>query len=135
MWPSIEISECISSCKQSAVSLAVLTATVRIITSAINKLLVIRIYLSMALQPFVGPWPLFSFLILYTSGRTPWMGDQPVARPLPTQNNKNRINAHPDIHNSSGIRTHDPSVPAGEDCSCLDRATEHCDRRHSRQSR
>jgi hypothetical protein len=27
---------------------------------------------------------LFSFLILYTVGRTPWMGDQPVARPLPT---------------------------------------------------
>jgi hypothetical protein len=26
----------------------------------------------------------FSFLILYTFGRTPWTGDQPVARPLPT---------------------------------------------------
>jgi hypothetical protein len=39
----------------------------------------------MALQPFVTPWPLFSFLILYTVGRTPWMGDQPVARPLPTR--------------------------------------------------
>jgi hypothetical protein len=26
----------------------------------------------------------FSFLILYTAGRTPWVGDQPVARPLPT---------------------------------------------------
>jgi hypothetical protein len=26
----------------------------------------------------------FSFLILYTVGRTPWIGDQPVARPLPT---------------------------------------------------
>jgi hypothetical protein len=38
----------------------------------------------MALQSFVGPWPLFSFLIYYTVGRTPWMGDQPVARPLPS---------------------------------------------------
>jgi hypothetical protein len=28
----------------------------------------------------------FSVLILYTVGRTPWMGDQPVARPVPTQN-------------------------------------------------
>jgi hypothetical protein len=37
----------------------------------------------MALQPFVGPWPFFSFLILYTIGRTPWTRDQPVARPLP----------------------------------------------------
>jgi hypothetical protein len=26
----------------------------------------------------------FSFLILNTVGRTPWTGDQPVARPLPT---------------------------------------------------
>jgi hypothetical protein len=30
-------------------------------------------------------WPLFQFLNLYTVGRTPWTGDQPVARPLPTQ--------------------------------------------------
>jgi hypothetical protein len=37
----------------------------------------------MALQPFVEPWPLFSFLILYTVGGTPWTGDQPVARLLP----------------------------------------------------
>jgi hypothetical protein len=27
---------------------------------------------------------LFSFLMLYAVGRTLWMGDQPVARPLPT---------------------------------------------------
>jgi hypothetical protein len=26
----------------------------------------------------------FSFLILYTVGTTPWTGDQPVTRPLPT---------------------------------------------------
>jgi hypothetical protein len=38
----------------------------------------------MALQSFVGPWPLFQFLNLYTVGRTSWTGDQPVARPLPT---------------------------------------------------
>jgi hypothetical protein len=40
--------------------------------------------LSMALQSFVGPWPLFQFLNAIQSGRTPWTGDQPVARPLPT---------------------------------------------------
>jgi hypothetical protein len=40
--------------------------------------------LSMTLQSFVRPWPLFSFLILYPVGRTPRMGDQSVARPLPT---------------------------------------------------
>jgi hypothetical protein len=37
----------------------------------------------MALQPFVGPWPLCQFLNLYTVRRTLWTGDQPVARPLP----------------------------------------------------
>jgi hypothetical protein len=26
----------------------------------------------------------FNFLILYTAGRSPWTGDQPVARPPPT---------------------------------------------------
>jgi hypothetical protein len=47
-------------------------------------------YVSMALEPFVGPWPLFQFLNLYTVGRTPWKGDQPVAGPLLSH----RINAH-----------------------------------------
>jgi hypothetical protein len=41
--------------------------------------------LSMALQPFVGPWPLLQFRnLLYTVGRTPWTEDQPATRPLPT---------------------------------------------------
>jgi hypothetical protein len=38
----------------------------------------------MALQPLLDLDRFFSFLIFYTVGRTPWMGDQPVARPLPT---------------------------------------------------
>jgi hypothetical protein len=42
------------------------------------------ICLSMALHPFVGPWPPFSFLMLHIVGRTPWRSDQPVAKPLPT---------------------------------------------------
>jgi hypothetical protein len=85
--------------------------------------------LSMTLQTFVGPWPLFSFLIFYTVGRTPWTGDQPVARLLPahTGHHKHRINAHTDIHASSGIRTHDPSVRASEDSSRL-RPRDHSDR-------
>jgi hypothetical protein len=44
--------------------------------------------LCMAVQPF-GPWQLFIFLILYIFGRTPWTGDQPVAKPLPTHDNTN----------------------------------------------
>jgi hypothetical protein len=69
----------------------------------------------MAVEHFVGPWPLFSFLILYTVGRTPWTGDQPVARPLPTHTTTQTQNKHTDIHASSGIRTHVPSVLAGEE--------------------
>jgi hypothetical protein len=45
-------------------------------------------------------------------GRIPCTGDQPVARPLSTQDNTN-------IHASSGIRIHDSSVRASEDISCL----------------
>jgi hypothetical protein len=39
---------------------------------------------------FVDLGRFFSFLITYIIGRTPWTGDQPVARPLPTH----RINVH-----------------------------------------
>jgi hypothetical protein len=44
-----------------------------------------------------------------------------------TQNNTNTEYAHIDIHASSGILAHDPSVSAGEDGSCL-RLRSHCDR-------
>jgi hypothetical protein len=77
--------------------------------------------------PLLGLGRFFSFLILYTAGRTPWMGDQPVARPLPTYRKKYRINAHnTNIHALSGIRTHDRSVRANEDSSSL-RPRGHCD--------
>jgi hypothetical protein len=44
-------------------------------------------FLSFSLYDSIAFWtftPFFSFLILHTIGRTPWTGDQPVARPLPT---------------------------------------------------
>lgn len=47
------------------------------------------------------------------------MSDQLVARPLP--------NINTDIHASSVIQTHDPSVQASKDSSCL-RPYGHCDR-------
>jgi hypothetical protein len=48
------------------------------------------IHSSMVLEPFVGSWPVLQFRVLfYTDGRTPWTSDQPVARPLPTQDNTN----------------------------------------------
>jgi hypothetical protein len=44
-----------------------------------------------AYSPLLNLGRFFSFLILYTVGRTPWMGVQPVTRPLSTytQNNTN----------------------------------------------
>jgi hypothetical protein len=54
------------------------------------------VHSSMALQPFVGSWPLLQFRnLFYTDGRTPWTSDHPVAKPLPThRTTQNRINAH-----------------------------------------
>jgi hypothetical protein len=43
------------------------------------------------------------------------MRDEPVARPLPTQDNKNIEERRTYIHASSGIRTNDPSVRPRQD--------------------
>jgi hypothetical protein len=67
------------------------------------------------------PWWIYRFLIIQTVGRTPWAGDQPTARTLPTQGNTKRINVD-DIHAFSGIRTHHPSVKRAKTVHALDRA-------------
>jgi hypothetical protein len=65
------------------------------------------------------------FLNPKTVGRPPWTENQPDARSLPIQSNTNT-----DIHASSRIRTHDPSVWGGENNACLwERG--HCDRHTS----
>jgi hypothetical protein len=43
----------------------------------------LSVYVSMALQSFC--WTLVVSLVLYTVGRFPWTGYQPVAKPLPTR--------------------------------------------------
>jgi hypothetical protein len=50
-------------------------------------------------------------VIISTFGRTPWMGDQPEAKPLPTQESTTQKDKdkHPCL---SRIRTHDLSVQA-----------------------
>jgi hypothetical protein len=54
----------------------------------------------------------FSFLILYTVGKTPWTGDEPVARPLPTYRTTQTQNK------STGTSMHwvgsEPTIPAFE---------------------
>jgi hypothetical protein len=72
----------------------------------------LSIYLSMALQPFVGSWPLFSLLIFYIVVRTPWTGDQPVGRLLPAHRttqtqNKRKQTTMPQV----GF---EPTIPAFE---------------------
>jgi hypothetical protein len=76
------------------------------------------IQLSMALQPFVGHWPLFifSFVILHTVGRTPWTVDQPVARPLPTHRTTQTQNKHTQTSMPRvGFEPTTPSARADED--------------------
>jgi hypothetical protein len=80
-------------------------------------------------------WTLVAFSVswsFYTDSMTPWTGDQPVARPLPTHRTAQTQNKRTDMHISSGIRTHDFSVWAGENSSCL-RPSGHYDQKYRSQ--
>jgi hypothetical protein len=50
----------------------------------------------------------FSFLILHTVCRTPWTGDQPVAKPQPTHRTRQWIN----VHTSMPWVGFEPTIPA-----------------------
>jgi hypothetical protein len=63
-------------------------------------------------SPFVGPCPLFQFFHLYTVGRTPWEGDQPVARPLLAQRTTQTQNKRTQI-SMPGVGF-EPTIPAFE---------------------
>jgi hypothetical protein len=72
----------------------------RVLKLSPDILFILRIYcnsnsvcLPTHLQPFVGPWPLLSFLFLYTVGRTPWTGDQSLSWPLHTH--RTNVHRHP----------------------------------------
>jgi hypothetical protein len=78
---------------------------------------------------------IYQFLDYFTDGRTPWTGDQLVARPLPVhKHRKTSVRAHThththththvhtqtlNIHVLSGIRTYDPDFRASENGACL----------------
>jgi hypothetical protein len=83
--------------------------------------------LSMALQSFLlGFGCSFSFLILYTVGRSPLMGDQQVTRPLPAH--RTAQTRHKRIQTSMPQVGLEPTFAAFEraDSSCL-RPRGHCD--------
>jgi hypothetical protein len=56
-----------------------------------------------------GPWPLFQFLKPYTVVRTPWTGDQPVARPLSTHRTTQIQNKR--THTSMPLVGFNPTIP------------------------
>jgi hypothetical protein len=83
------------------------------------SLICILLLLLWLYSPLLGLGRFLSFLIIYTVGRPPWTGDQPVARPLPThratqtQNKRARFEHFErakTVHALSGIRTHDCSI-------------------------
>jgi hypothetical protein len=94
-----------------------------------NSLVILLTYLLNAFPLYLMVSTLFFHFDHFTDSSTPWTSDQPVARPLPkywtTQTQNKRIHTL-NIHALSEIRTHDPSVRASEDRSCL-RPRGYCD--------
>jgi hypothetical protein len=87
-------------------------------------------FFSLVLQLQFVPWPTsmklsvsLRFSRSWTVGRTPWVGDQLVARPLYLYTNtEKRIHIHRqtlNMHALSWIQTHVPGFRASEDSACL----------------
>jgi hypothetical protein len=86
-------------------------------------------------SPLLGLGRYFSFFILYTVGRTPWTGDHPVTRPLPThrtaqtQNKRTQTSMPwvgfepriPSFERAKAVHALDPAVPVigwHRECIC-----------------
>jgi hypothetical protein len=77
----------------------------------------------------LGSGLFFSFVIFFTQ-TVGLLGRRSVRRKAATYTQTTQTQnkcTHTDIHSLSGIRTHDPSIRASEDSSCL-RPRGHCDR-------
>jgi hypothetical protein len=61
--------------------------------------------------------------------RTPWTGDQPNSKAFTYTGQHKHRKTWTDVHALSGIQTHDPSVRAADDSTCL-RLHSHCDRQN-----
>jgi hypothetical protein len=71
----------------------------------------------------LGPRLLFSLLILYTDGRTPWTENQTVARLLPTHSTTQTQNKRTDIMPPVGIEPTISVLELAKTVHALDRAT------------
>jgi hypothetical protein len=92
------------------------------VTFLINFLITLLIHSSVALRPFVGPWPRF-VIFLYRVCRTPWKSDQSVARPPPTHRTTHTRNKR--TQTSMPCVRFEPTIPAFERAKtvhALDRA-------------
>jgi hypothetical protein len=69
----------------------------------------------MAQQTF-GPWSLFEILNVYTVGRTPRTGDQPVVRPVPTHRTTQTQNKR--IQTSMARVGFEPAIQVFEPQTC-----------------
>jgi hypothetical protein len=72
--------------------------------------------------------PFFSFSVLYTVGRTPWTGDQPVARPLSTHRTTQTQNKSTKTYTNMPREGFEPVIPAFQlvkTVHALDRAAFH----------
>jgi hypothetical protein len=65
-------------------------------------------------SPLLGPGHSFTFVILYTVGRTPWTGNRPVARPLPTHRTAQTQNKRRHSCLKWDSNPFEPTIPAFE---------------------
>jgi hypothetical protein len=105
-----EYAECIACMKFSAQHSHTLDRLMSSLMEEVSRHL--SIYLSTYLwlyDPLLDLGRSFSFLFLYTVGRTPWTANQPVARPLPThrtpQTQNKCIHRHPCLEWNSNPRS------------------------------
>jgi hypothetical protein len=86
----------------------------------------VLLFFLMALPAHSGPWPLIPFRNHFP--QMVWLFGRVISssqgRYLHTWQNKHGINA--DIHDLSVVRTHDPSIRASENSSCLRRSGYRC---------
>jgi hypothetical protein len=105
---------CLSVCLSASLSLCLYVCLSVYIPTYLPTYLPICLWLY---SPLLGLGRFFSFLIIYTVGRTPWTGDQPLARPLSAHRttqtqNKRKQTSMPQVGFEPTIQVHDLDLAA-----------------------